>query len=162
MYIENKELYFPDILLEFYPNLVHDGHICATDPFWLEFLQVKYRDFFREFPEVAGIITAPATGESRVSIKSNRCQCERCRDVRKEEWFDNVLRAMYAPIHQAGKTLVVRDFVFDPQAHGEIAGGDGAASGRRGHFPEKYAPRLLPHVPGQQPDRECGKSPAVD
>lgn len=122
VYIENKELYFPDILLEFYPNLVHDGHICATDPFWLEFLQVKYRDFFREFPEVAGIITAPATGESRVSIKSNRCQCERCRCTRKEDWFDNVLRAMYAPIHEAGKTLVVRDFVFDPQAHGEIAG----------------------------------------
>lgn len=121
VYIENKELYFPDILLEFYPNLVHNGHICATDPFWLEFLRVKYRDFFREFPEVAGIITAPATGESRVSIKSNRCQCERCRSARKEEWFDNVLRAMYAPIHEAGKTLVVRDFVFDPQAHGEIA-----------------------------------------
>ena len=64
VYIENKELYFPDILLEFYPNLVHNGHICATDPFWLEFLRVKYRDFFREFPEVAGIITAPATGET--------------------------------------------------------------------------------------------------
>ena len=46
VYIENKELYFPDILLEFYPNLVHNGHICATDPFWLEFLRVKYRDIF--------------------------------------------------------------------------------------------------------------------
>lgn len=122
VYIENKELYFPDILLEFYPQLVQDGHICATDPFWLEFLRVKYREFFREFPEVAGIITAPATGESRVSIKSNRCQCERCRKMPKEEWFDQVLRAMYEPIHQAGKTLVVRDFVFDPEAHREIAG----------------------------------------
>lgn len=122
VYIENKELYFPDILLEFYPQLVHEGHICATDPFWLEFLNIKYRDFFREFPEVSGIITAPATGESRVSIKSNRCQCERCRATKKETWFDQVLRAMYKPIHEAGKTLVVRDFVFDPQAHGEIAG----------------------------------------
>ena len=122
VYIENKELYFPDILLEFYPQLVHQGHICATDPFWLEFLQVKYRDFFREFPEIAGIITAPATGESRVSLNSNRCRCQRCRSTRKEDWFDQVLRAMYAPIHEAGKTLVVRDFVFDPQAHGEIAG----------------------------------------
>lgn len=122
VYIENKELYFPDILLEFFPHLVQDGHICATDPFWLEFLQVKYRDFFREFPEIAGIITAPATGESRVSISSNRCRCERCRNVRKEDWFDQVLRAMYGPIHEAGKRLVVRDFVFDPQAHREIAG----------------------------------------
>lgn len=122
VYIENKELYFPDILLEFYPQLVHDGHICATDPFWTEFLKVKYQEFFREFPEVAGIITAPATGESRVSIKSNRCQCSRCRTMKKEEWFDQILRAMYEPIHKAGKTLVVRDFVFDPQAHQEIAG----------------------------------------
>lgn len=39
----------------------------------------------------------------------------------REEWFDNVLRPGHAPIHEAGKTLVVRDFVFDPQAHGEIA-----------------------------------------
>ena len=121
VFIENKELYFPDIILEFYPQLVKEGHICASDPFWLEFLKVKYRDFFREFPQVAGIITAIATGESRVSIKSNRCQCERCQSMKKEEWFDNVLRAMYDPIHEAGKTLVVRDFVFDPQAHKEIA-----------------------------------------
>lgn len=122
VYIENKELYFPDILLEFYPQLVHDGHICATDPFWQEFLKTKYQEFFREFPEVSGIITAPATGESRVSIKSNRCQCRRCKTMKKEEWFDQVLRAMYEPIHAAGKTLIVRDFVFDPQAHQEIAG----------------------------------------
>lgn len=122
VYIENKELYFPDILLEFYPQLVHDGHVCATDPFWPEFLKIKYQEFFREFPEVAGIITAPATGESRVSITSNRCQCSRCRTAKKEEWFDTILRAMYEPIHEAGKTLVVRDFVFDPQAHQEIAG----------------------------------------
>ncbi len=122
VYIENKELYFPDIILEFYPKLVNDGHICASDPFWLEFLEVKYREFFREFPEVAGIITAPATGESRVSVSSNRCRCGRCQQMKKEEWFDRVLRAMYRPIHAAGKQLVVRDFVFDPQAHREIAG----------------------------------------
>ena len=32
VYIENKELYFPDILLEFYPNLVHDGPLLAGIP----------------------------------------------------------------------------------------------------------------------------------
>lgn len=122
VYIENKELYFPDIILEFYPELVKDGRLCASDPFWMEFTQVKYREFFQEFPEIAGIITAPATGESRLSIKSNRCQCEHCRGMKKEEWFDQLLRAMYQPIHEAGRLLVVRDFVFDPQAHREIAG----------------------------------------
>lgn len=121
VYVENKELYFPDIILEFYPHLVKDGHICATDPFWIEYTKVKYTEFFEEFPEISGIITAPATGESRVSIKSNRCVCERCKNEKPQDWFDKVLRAMYEPLHKAGKTLVVRDFVFDPQAHNEIA-----------------------------------------
>lgn len=121
VYIENKELYFPDIILEFYPQLVHDGHVCATDPFWQEFLKVKYREFFREFPEVAGIITSPATGESRVSIKSNRCTCGRCTSTSREDWYRMVLTSMYQPIHEAGRTLVVRDFVFDAASQRDIS-----------------------------------------
>lgn len=121
VYIENKELYFPEIILEFHPELVKEGKICANDPFWFEFTRVKFKEFFEEFPEVAGIITAPATGESKVSIKSNRCTCERCQNTPKEVWFKNLLDAMYEPIHAAGKRLVVRDFVFDPQAHAEIS-----------------------------------------
>jgi len=120
IYIENKELYFPDIIIEFYPHLVKNGKICANDPFWWEFTRVKYKEFFEDFPDVAGIITAPATGESRVSIKSNRCECELCKSTKVETWFRNLLEAMYEPIHAAGKKLVVRDFVFDPQAQQEI------------------------------------------
>jgi len=120
IYIENKELYFPDIILEFYPNLVKNGKICANDPFWWEFTRIKYKEFFEDFPDVAGIITAPATGESRVSIKSNRCTCELCRTEKPETWFRNLLEAMYEPIHAAGRKLVVRDFVFNPQAQEEI------------------------------------------
>lgn len=121
VYIENKELYFPDIILEFYPHLIKDGKICANDPFWFEFTRVKYKEFFEEFPEVAGVITAPATGESRISIKSNRCTCDLCKNTKKEDWFKSLLMAMYEEIDKAGKTLVVRDFVFDPEAHTEIA-----------------------------------------
>lgn len=121
VYIENKELFFPEIILEFYPHLVKDGKICASDPFWWDFIRVKYTEFFEEFPEIAGIITAPATGESRVSITSNRCTCERCQSTTKAQWFDTLLRAMYEPIKAAGKRLIVRDFVFDPEAHREIA-----------------------------------------
>lgn len=121
VFVENKELYFPEVILEFYPQLVKDGHICANDPFWWEFTRVKFREFFEEFPEVDGIITSPATGESRVSIKSNRCTCELCRKTKKEDWFRNLLSAMYEPIHEAGKILAVRDFVFDPQAQKEIS-----------------------------------------
>ncbi|MFA6776701.1 MAG: hypothetical protein WCR76_10605 [Sphaerochaetaceae bacterium] len=121
VYIENKELYFPDIILEFHPEVVKNGKICANDPFWLEFTSVKYQEFFEEFPEISGIITAPATGESRISITSNRCTCDLCRKTPKEVWFKNILEAMYKPIHKAGKRLVVRDFVFNPETHKEIA-----------------------------------------
>lgn len=120
VYIQNKELYFPDIILEFYPELVINGKICANNPFWWEFTRVKYKEFFEEFPEIAGIITSPATGESRVSIKSNRCQCELCRNTKKEDWFRNLLISMYEPIYAAGKKLIVRDFAFDSQAQQDI------------------------------------------
>lgn len=121
IYVENKELYFPEILLEFYPELVKNGKICATDSFWIAFLKEKYTEFFTEFPEVDGIIIAPATGESKVSITSNRCTCDRCKNTSRAEWFKNVLEAMYEPIHAAGKKLVVKDFVFNPEAHKAIA-----------------------------------------
>ncbi len=121
VYIENKELYFPEILLEFFPHLVHEGKICATDPFWWEFTIVKFTEFFEEFPEIKGIITAPATGESKISITSNRCTCERCQNTTRAQWFDTLLRTMHGTLHAAGKKLVVRDFVFNPEAHHEIA-----------------------------------------
>ena len=121
VYIENKELYFPDVILEFFPELIKDGKICANDPFWPEFTKVKFHEFFEEFPEVSGIITSPATGESRLSINSNRCTCDLCRNTPKSVWYEKILGAMYEEIHAAGKTLVVRDFVFDPSAHKDIS-----------------------------------------
>jgi hypothetical protein len=121
VYVENKELYFPDIILEFHPELVKDGKICANEPFWWEFTKVKYTEFFEEFPEVAGIIVAPATGESRVSIASNRCTCELCRNTTRQDWFRRLALSMHEPIHAAGRKLVIRDFVFDAKTHADIA-----------------------------------------
>ena len=40
----------------------------------------------------------------------------------KEEWFDQVLRAMYEPIHQAGENPGCPRFCVRSQAHREIAG----------------------------------------
>jgi hypothetical protein len=121
VYVENKELYFPDIILEFHPELVKGGKICANEPFWWEFTRVKYTEFFQEFPEVAGIIVAPATGESRVSIASNRCTCELCRNTTRQDWFKRLAMSMHEPIHAAGRKLVIRDFVFDAKTHADIA-----------------------------------------
>jgi len=121
VFIENKELYFPDIILEFFPQLVKEGKICASDPFWWDFTRVKYAEFFDEFPEVGGIITAPATGESRVSIASNRCTCDRCSATKPEEWYAKLIEAMHEPIAAAGKKLIIRDFVFNAKSHNQIA-----------------------------------------
>ncbi len=103
------------------PAPVHDGHVCATDPFWQEFLGVKYREFFREFPQVAGIITSPATGESRVSIKSNRVYLSAGVSPPPGGLYRMVLTSMYEPIRQAGRNMIVRDFVFDSASQKELS-----------------------------------------
>lgn len=121
VYIENKELYFPEVLLEFFPHLQKNGAICPTEPFWMSFVSTKYKEFFEEFPEIAGIITAPATGESKVSISSNRCKCELCQSTTQEQWYNNLIMAMYEPIKEAGKQLIIRDFVFNAEDHQRIS-----------------------------------------
>lgn len=121
VFIENKELYFPDIILEFFPHLVKEGKTCPSDPFWLEFVGVKYREFFEDFPAVSGIITSPASGESRATISYTRCTCDRCRNTSPEEWYVNLINAIHAPLAEAGKKLIIRDFVFDSKNHEEIS-----------------------------------------
>jgi len=121
VYLQNKELWFPEILLELHPELWQNGTVCATDPFWWEFVRTKYTELFEDLPGLAGIITSPATGESRVSVSANRCTCDRCRATPPRDWYLRLLGAMYEPIARAGKRLVVRDFVFDAEAQAEIA-----------------------------------------
>lgn len=121
VYIENKELYFPEVFTELFPELTEGGTLCASHPFWHEFLAVKYRELFEDLPGIAGVITSPGTGESRLSYNSNRCTCDRCRAMTAREWYSGLLMSMHAPIRAAGAELVVRDFVFDRAAQGELA-----------------------------------------
>lgn len=121
VFAQNKELYFPEILLEFHPELVKNGTVCPNEPFWDGFVRTKYTEFFEEFPGIGGIITAPATGESRVSISSSRCSCDLCKRTAPQEWYRRILNAMYEPTRAAGKKMLVRDFVFNAAAHAEIA-----------------------------------------
>ena len=68
VYLENKELFFHDIFLELNPQLTKHGAVCPNEPFWWEFVRTKYTELFEDIPGIAGIITAPATRESRLSI----------------------------------------------------------------------------------------------
>jgi hypothetical protein len=112
-YLEVKELYYPEGLLELHPELRRaDGAICASAPFWLEFLEAKTREMLEAIPEIAGIIVSPATRESKVSISTNTCTCEACQQADPGEWYYRLLDAMFRPLHEKGKTLVLRDFAY--------------------------------------------------
>lgn len=112
-YLEIKELDVVDALFEIRPELRGaDGTICPNHPFWTEFLEVKFTELFSVYSGIAGIIVSPGTRESAVSIAANRCHCERCQNTPALDWYVNILRAMYEPIHKAGKSLIVRDFSY--------------------------------------------------
>ena len=121
VWLQNKELSFHDIFLEFNPQLTKGGTVCPNEPFWWDFLNAKYTELFQDLPGIAGIITAPGTGESRLSAAANRCDCDLCRGVTRPQWYGKLIGAMHAPIRAAGKQLAVRDFVFDRAAHEELA-----------------------------------------
>ena len=120
VYLENKELTFPDVLLELYPSLIKDGHGCPNEPFWWDFLRIKYQELFEDVPGIAGIITSVGTGESRISITSNRCTCDLCRTVTPEQWYGKVIDVMHKTLSARGKRLILRDFVFTRKAHDEL------------------------------------------
>ena len=112
-FAEVKEIYYPQDILELYPNLrKENGAICATDPFWWEFIEEKVSEFTRRFPTAAGIVVSPGTRESMVSFAANRCTCERCKNYNVDDWYKNLIAAMYRPLAKAGMRLVVRDFSY--------------------------------------------------
>ena len=112
-YLEVKELWFHDNLLDVVPELRNvDGSICPANPFWPKFLDIKMRELLDVLPDLAGLIVSPGTRESRVSIAANTCTCERCKGLDPLEWYRGLLGAMRAPLVEKGKTLAVRDFSF--------------------------------------------------
>lgn len=122
-YIEIKELWYPEGIVEQVPELLSaGGAVCRTHPFWWTFLQNKIDELLEAVPDIAGIIESPATHESKLSIAANPCRCERCRDTEPSEWYERLIRAMHAPLAKKGKKLVVRDFTFNSQNHDLILG----------------------------------------
>jgi len=120
-FAEVKEIWFDEWLIELYPQLRNpDGSLCASDPFWWEFVEQKVREFLVAVPDVAGISVSPGTRESKVSISTNTCKCERCRAYSPLEWYCRLLDAMYRPLKETGKILAVRDFAYSAQQQSYI------------------------------------------
>ena len=115
IYFENKELWFSDFVLKYKKELMQaDGTICPSNPFWYEeFLPYKYKELFLALPDLAGIICSIGTGEARLAISNTfACGCERCRNLDPVEWYKNIIMAMYKPFKEAGKKLIIRDFIY--------------------------------------------------
>lgn len=114
IFFENKELWFSDFILKYRKELMQDGVICPSDPFWYEeFLPYKYKELFLALPDLGGIVCSIGTGEARLAISNTfACGCERCRDLDPVEWYKNMIMAIYKPFHEAGKKLIIRDFIY--------------------------------------------------
>ena len=125
VYFENKELWFSDFILKHRKELMKDGVICPSDPFWYEdFLPYKYKELFLALPDLAGIVCSIGTGEARLAISNTfACSCERCKKLDPVEWYKNMIMAMYQPFHEAGKKLIIRDFIYtkDEQERFKVA-----------------------------------------
>ncbi len=113
LYVEVKELSFPELLPEIVPGLMNpDGSLCPHHPFWWQFLSAKVAELLEVVPDLAGVIVSPGSRESKVSISTNRCSCEGCRSRTPLDWYASLLAAMHGPLAAAGKTLAVRDFSY--------------------------------------------------
>lgn len=118
VWVEVKELEFPDEVVEKFPHVCKNGIICPTEPVWLEYIQVKLEEFFELFPEIAGIIVSPGSPETRAYLSAGKkCSCDRCRSTDFSDWCHSIIMAMYQPIKAHGKKLAVRDFVYSPDDH---------------------------------------------
>lgn len=112
-YVEVKEIYFAHEILEQYPNLrKENGAICATDPFWWQFLNDKMEEFAERFPKVSGVIVSAGTRESMVSLALNKCTCDRCAGYDTGKWYRELLSAMFKPLDAHGMKLIVREFSY--------------------------------------------------
>jgi hypothetical protein len=117
VWIEVKELGFPDEILEAHPELMIDGKICPSHPFWFEFTEVKTEELVTDFPLLAGMIVSAGSPEGRASLVQRKCRCERCRSLSVESWYEQLIMALYRPLEAHGKRLAVREFAYKPADH---------------------------------------------
>jgi hypothetical protein len=117
VWIEVKELAFPDEVLEARPHLIKNGVVCPSDPFWMEFIEHKTAELFDDFPLLAGMIVSPGSPEGRASRAQNKCMCEVCAGTSLTAWYGGIIAALHRPTARHGKRLAIRDFAYKPADH---------------------------------------------
>ena len=112
--VEVKEIGFPDEILELHPELVKDGTVCPSEPFWLEFIERKTTELFGDFPWLAGMISSAGSTEGKASRAQGKCKCAVCAGTSLEDWYLGIIDALHAATAAQGKTLAIRDFAYKP------------------------------------------------
>ncbi len=112
IWLELKELTFPDEVLERYPHLLKNGTVCPSEPTWFEFIERKFSELCEDFPQIAGIITSPGSPEGRASLAQRKCRCPLCEKNDLTEWYRSIIESMHRPLSKAGMKLAVRDFSY--------------------------------------------------
>lgn len=121
LFLEVKEISFPDSMLELVPRLRNpDGTICPNNPFWTKLARERIEELCEAVPGLAGLIVSLGTRESKVSISAGECSCERCQKTSREDWYYNIMSALYEPLKRFEKKLIVRDFSYTTLDQGMI------------------------------------------
>lgn len=149
--LEVKEITFHESILEVAPQVLgRNGRVCPTDPFWFQFLGKKMKELLHVVPEIDGVIVSPATRETKVSIASRQCDCERCLAADATDWYAMLLSTMFEPLDEAEKKLVVRDFSYTRKEQGAVLEAAAAVSPKivvsLKNTPHDYYP-TFPHNP---------------
>jgi len=58
LWLEMKQLGFPDEVLEMRPELIKNGTVCPSEPFWYEYLEASVDELYRDFPTLACLIVS--------------------------------------------------------------------------------------------------------
>jgi hypothetical protein len=117
IWLEIKELGFPDEVLELRPELLKDGRVCPSEPFWWSFLEARTVELFVDFPGLAGVIVSPGSPEGRAARAQDKCGCSVCADTPLALWYERLIAAMHRPTKAAGKRLAIREFAYKPEDH---------------------------------------------
>jgi len=113
VWIEVKEITFPDEIVERNPGVLKNGRICPTDPLWLDVVRAKYRDLVGLFPGIRGVVVSAGSPEGKAALSQKKCSCERCASTKLTDWYASIVEAMHGVLSPAGVGLAVREFSYN-------------------------------------------------
>lgn len=120
VWVNIKEIGFSDEVLAIHPELIKNGVVCPSEPFWQTYVEHKTGELFADFPLLAGMIVSFGSQESRASRVQNLCKCDLCAGEPLGAWYARFIEALREPASRHGKQLAIRDFAYKPQDHAPL------------------------------------------